>query len=141
MTLGFKKFSLKKASVLCFAQWTKVASRTRKKKNGVAFKERKSQLYVLQPVVASLVYSDYTAARRKIRNWYMYKQCWWGAMSDNLWNQSGVISTELHQFMGGDIIPSCINASNLLDHKVGATKQNVILILNSVVSPLTGALR
>ena len=48
-------------------------------------------------------------------------------MSDNLWNQSGVISTELHQFMGGDIIPSCINASNLLDHKVGATKQNVIL--------------
>jgi hypothetical protein len=39
--------------------------------------------------------------------------------------------------MGGDIIPSCINASMLLDHKVGATKQNVILILNSVFSPLT----
>jgi len=51
------------------------------------------------------------------------------------------INRVLYQLNYTSLWEVILNASILLDHKVGATKQNVILILNSVFSPLTGALR
>jgi len=102
---GFKKLSLKKSLCFMFCPVNKGSVSTKKKEKWCSIQRRKITAVCFAACCSFSCVLRLYSSQTKIRNWNMYKQCWRGAnaMSDYLWNQSGVISTELHQFMGGDI--------------------------------------